>query len=382
MPERLRCIARDQTRLWRMTARCTRVDRRRPTGDTWLRRDAPAGLSGLQEQRRAPLACPHRSASDGAAALLEAKPVQPSGGPRKRLPSLARHRPTLEWPAARSAGELFRPAGRSRSTPRRRRAQHPGAPALHAGSPHAVWTAACTGPCRPGAGVYGAPLPVADAYARDLLGCTARLSTKPGEAPPIFAGWCRAGGVPGAIRTANGAPWATPAFCGRSTRSVWGITLGLRHQRSAPGRPEQHGRHARMHRPLNAEATRPPARTQVTQQARCDRFRRAYTHQRPHAALGPCTPASLDHAAPRRMPAKPAAPEYPGHSLGRRVSNAGTVRVKRRPLVLRDTLLQEGIAREETDDGSWSSSVYDVLLARWDERDCKLSGGLSPRFPV
>jgi putative transposase len=215
---------------------------------------------------------------------------------------------------------------------------------------------------------------VADAYSRYRLGCTARRSTKPVEAQPVFARLCREYGLPEAIRPDNGAPFATPAVCGLSKLSVWWLTLGIRHQRLEPGRPEPNGRHERMHRTLNAEATRPPEQNQAAQQARFDRFCREYNHERPHEALGQRTPASLYHASPRRMPATRAEPDYPGHCLGRRGSNAGTFRFKSRQLFLSDTLRQEWIALEETGDGLWSISFYDVLLARLDERDFTLRG--------
>jgi hypothetical protein len=222
--------------------------------------------------------------------------------------------------------------------------------------------------------VYGSPLTVADAYSRELLGCTARLSTRQVEAQPVFERLCREYGRPEAIRTDNGAPFATPAFCGLSTRSVWWITLGIRHQRIEPGRPEQHGRHERLHRPLKAAATRPPEQHQAAQQARVDRCCREYHPERPHEALGQRTPAALYHASPRQMPAKLAEPDDPGPCLVGRVRHAGTCRLKSRQLFLSDTLLQEWIALEETGDGLWSIYFYDVLLARLDERDFKLRG--------
>jgi putative transposase len=194
------------------------------------------------------------------------------------------------------------------------------------------------------------------------------------EAQPIFERLFQRDGVPGAIRTDNGAPFATPAFCGLSKLSVWWIKLGIRHQRSAPGRPEQNGRHERRHRTLKAEATRPAERSQVAQPARFDRFGQGYNHERPHEALGQRTPAALYRPAPRRMPAKLAEPASPGHYLGRRGSNAGTFRFKRRQLFLSDTWRQEQSALEETGNGMWSIYCYDVLLARWDERDFKLRG--------
>ena len=237
-----------------------------------------------------------------------------------------------------------------------------------------MWTADFKGQCRTGDGVSCYPLTVADASSRYLLGCTARLSTKQVEAQPVFEHLCREYGLPEALRTDNGAPFATPAFCGLSTLSVWWSTLGIRHQRIEPGRPEQNGRHERLHRTLKAEATRPPERNHATQQARFDRFCREYNHERPHEALGQRPPASLYHTSPRQMPAKLAAPEYPGHCLVRRVSHAGTLRFQSRQLFLSDTLRQEWIALEETGDGIWSIYFYDVFLARLNERDFKLRG--------
>jgi transposase InsO family protein len=374
MTERLSVIALYQTRLWRMTERCTRFNISRKTGYKWLRRYSQEGVSGLQEKSRAPLSCPHRIAPEVAAVLLEAKHLHPSWGPRKILPDLERHHPALEGPAASRAGERFRKVGLSRSKPRRRRPPHPGAPTRHAGAPNEVWTADFKGQFRTGDGVYCYPLTVADAYSRYLLGCTARLSTKPVEAQPVFERLFRAYGLPEASRTDNGAPFATPAFCGLSKLRVWWIKLGIRHQRIEPGRPAQNGRHERMHRTLKAEATRPPERNHATPQARFDRCCREYHHERPHEALGQRPPASLFHASPRRMPATLAAPEYPGHGLVRRVSKAGTLRFQSRQLFLRDTLLQEWIALEETGDGIWSIYFYDVLLARVDARDFKLRG--------
>ena len=127
-----------------------------------------------------------------------------------------------------------------------------------------------------------------------------------------------------------------------------------------------------MHRTLKAEATRPPAHHQQAQQARFDRFCCEYNEERPHEALNYRTPASLYRPSARPMPATLPAPAYPGHSLVRRVSNAGTFRFQSRQIFISDTLLQEDIALEETADGIWSVYFYDVLLARLDERTFKL----------
>jgi transposase InsO family protein len=371
MTERAQFLGASLSNLYTMTERCERFGIRRNTGYKWVRRDTTEGLAGLQEKPRAPHHCPHRTAAEVEAALLEAKRAHPPWGPRKILPSLAQRQPDLALPAPSTAGELFRRAGLSQVRRRRRGHRPPGAAPLQTEAPNAVWTADCKGQFRTGDGRYCDPLTVADADSRFLLSCAARLSTKPVEARPIFARLFQAYGLPEARRPDNGAPLATPAFCGLSKRSVWWIKRGIRQQRIAPGRPAQNGAHERMHRTLKAEATRPPERHQRAQQARFDRFCREYNEERPHEARDFRTPAAVYRPSPRPMPAKLPAPAYPGHYQVRRVSNAGTFRFQKHQLFLSDTLLQEDIGLEETGDGIWSLYFYDVLLARLDERDFK-----------
>jgi putative transposase len=258
------------------------------------------------------------------------------------------------------------------SRTRRRRHRHPGAIPLQAEAPTAVWTADFKGQFRTGDGLSCYPLTVAEAYSRFLFSCSARRSTQQVEARPIFERLFHAYGLPEAIRPDNGAPFATPACCGLSQLSVWWITLGIRHPRIAPGRPEQNGAHERRHRTLKADATRPPEHHQSAQQARFGRFCGDYNTERPHEALDYRTPASLYRPSPRPMPTQLPAPASPGHYLVRRVSNARTFRFQTRQLFISDTLLQEAIALEESGDGLWSSYFDDVLLARLDERDFKL----------
>ena len=99
-------------------------------------------------------------------------------------------------------------------------------------------------------------------------------------------------GLPETIRTDNGAPFSTLAPGGLSRLAVWWIRLGIRPERILPGRPDQNGRHERMHSTLKAETARPP-RSSLRAQQRCfETFRREYNHERPHEALAYETPAS------------------------------------------------------------------------------------------
>ena len=160
---------------------------------------------------------------------------------------------------------------------------------------------------------------------------------------------------------------------GLSKLSRWWLTLGIRHQRIELERPEQNGRHERMPRTLKAEATRPPEPHQSAQQARFARPCRDYIEERPPEALHDRTPASLYRPSIRPLPARLTAPAYSGPLLG-------ASRQQRRNLSLPDTPAlherypaTEDIALEETADGIWSISCYDVLLARLNAHDVRLS---------
>jgi putative transposase len=78
--------------------------------------------------------------------------------------------------------------------------------------------------------------------------------------------------LPVAIRTDNGPPFATRASGGLSRLSVWWVKLGIRLERIEPGKPQQNGRHERMHRTLKAETVKPPAANLLHQQRRLRRL--------------------------------------------------------------------------------------------------------------
>jgi putative transposase len=157
MKERVQFLAAYLSQMYSMTELCERFGSRRNTGYTWVRRYTEEGAMGLQEKSRAPHRCPHRLSEEVEAILPEAKQAHPQWGPRQLLPYLAPRRPDLTPPAASTAGELFQRVGLSQPRQRHRRHPHPGAIALQAEAPHAVWTADFKGQCRTGDGLYGSP---------------------------------------------------------------------------------------------------------------------------------------------------------------------------------------------------------------------------------
>jgi hypothetical protein len=139
----------------------------------------------------------------------------------------------------------------------------------------------------------------------------------------VFESAFREYGLPHAIRTDNGTPFASAGPASLSKLSVWWIKLGITPERIAVGHPEQNGRHERMHRTLKAEATKPPRRTLGDQQTVFDEFRHEYNHERPHEALGQRTPAALYTPSPRRYDGSAPDPVYADGLQTRRVNKAG-----------------------------------------------------------
>lgn len=241
-------------------------------------------------------------------------------------------------------------------------------------APNEVWCVDFKGEFPTGDGIDCYPLTVTDAHSRYLLACQGRPSTAQAGVFPVFTRLFNTYGLPTAIRSDNGTPFASAGLCGLSQLSVWWLKLGIVHQRITLGHPEQNGRHERMHRTLKAETARPPAVDHPQQQERFDTFQKEYNEERPHAALEGKPPASLYRASARTLPVRILPYDYPGHFLIRGVSTSGNFRFQRHPLFLSSTLAGEEIGLEETEDGIWSIYFRQYLLARLDERAYRIIG--------
>jgi len=190
----------------------------------------------------------------------------------------------------------------------------------------------------------------------------------------VFERVFREYGLPIAMRTDNGVPFATQAIHGLSYLNVWWMQLGIAHQRIRPGCPQENGAHERMHRTLKRQAIKPVRATCAAQQRNFDAFRREYNTERPHERLGQETPASQYRDSPRPYPERLPVPDYPGHFLVKKVTTGGTFRFRDRLLYLANAMVDQHIGLEETDDGIWAIHFNMVLLATFDERDYRITG--------
>jgi hypothetical protein len=150
----------------------------------------------------------------------------------------------------------------------------------------------------------------------------------------------------------NGPPFASLAAGGLSRLSVWWIKLGIRPVRIVPGKPQQNGRHERMHKTLKAETAQPPAASLAAQQRRFDHFRTQFNHERPHEALGQAVPATVYTSAPRHYPARLEDPLYANDFELRRVRRNGEIKWQGELIFIAQPLAGEVIGLHEDDDGN------------------------------
>jgi len=195
----------------------------------------------------------------------------------------------------------------------------------------------------------------------------------------IFEAAFREYGMPQAMRTDNGAPFASRAVAGLSRLAVWWIKLGIVPERIAAGHPEQNGRHERMHRTLKQETAQPPAANRREQQRTLDRFRQEYNQVRPHEALHMQTPAAVYQPSARTFPARVPEPEYPETMLVRSVRPHGHFRWKKYDVFLSEVLWGERVGLLPEDDRWFTIYFAQLPLARFDSRKLQVTPLLKTR---
>ncbi len=371
--ERQRFVDEFTSGHWSMSELCERYRITRPTGYKWVARFQRAGAEGLVDRSRAPLTCPHRVAPEVEALLVAARRKYQWGAGKLRQ-VLATQHPEVTWPARSTLNAVLDRHQLLRKHRRRAHWAHPGAGVLETTAPNQVWPADFKGQFRTRDGQYCYPLTVTDHFSRAVLACRGLRSVATAGAKAVFLALFRALGLPDAMRTDNGTPFASTGLHGLSPLNVWWMQQGIIHQRIRPASPQENGRHERMHRELKRETIRPAAATLRAQQRRFDAFIRRYNDERPHEALANRTPASLWTPPQRAYVEHPAPPDYPGHLEVRRVSSGGTLVLHGQRVFLSHALRGQDVGFEELGDAIWNIVYYRTLLGKLDERTGLITG--------
>ncbi len=352
MEERLRFVAR-LLEGEGMSEVCRSFGISRKTGYKIFRRYKDQGLDALADRSRRPVRYANQLPDPVERLIVDLKRDKPHWGARKIRELLVR----------KLAGDVRLPANSTvhavldrhglvkRARERKNRPQ--GTPLSVAVAPHALWCADFKGEFKLGNGRYCYPLTVSDQASRYLLLCEALESTR--EIPVIeaFQRLFRDRGLPGAIRSDNGLPFASPnGLYNLSRLSVWWLRLGIAIERIKPGHPQQNGRHERMHLTLKKEATRPPGANILQQQARFDAFVREFNAERPHQALAMRCPVERYTASPRPYHGLPEL-QYPWHDRDIMVTACGRICMHRKKINVSTVLAGQKLGIKEVDDGIW-----------------------------
>ena len=245
----------------------------------------------------------------------------------------------------------------------RRRGKAKGTPLTAAAQPNDLWCADFKGEFKLGNRQYCYPLTVTDQASRMILLCEALEATRELPVVETFVRLFTERGLPAAIRSDNGLPFASPnGLYNLSRLSVfWLRRLGIAIERIKPGNPQQNGRHERMHRTLKQETTRPPGMNILQQQASFDAFVSEFNAERPHEAIAMKVPAELYRPSSRAYEGLPEL-EYPFHDKDILVTACGRICMHRKKINISTVLAGQRLAITEVDDGIWLVSFmhYDL----------------------
>lgn len=370
MDERVKFIAEYLRQELPLTELCAGYGISRKTAYKLLKRYAAEGVAGLEDRSRRPRFSPGAVTEQVERAIVEARKRKPRWGPKKLTKMLMKELPGLKLPALSTMGAILKRRGLSQPRRRVRRSVAPyGQPFRGYDAPNAVWCADFKGHFQMGDGRRCHPLTISDGHTRFLIRCEGLAKPREDLVREVFESAFREYGLPNAIRTDNGAPFSTMAAGGLSNLSVWWIRLGITHERIEPGRPDQNGRHERMHRTLKAETAKPPRANMVAQQVAFDLFRREYNHERPHEALGQETPASTYASSARPFPESLPPIAYPEDVVPRYVGPGGLLRWAGCSWYVSWCMRGETVGVREAGKNRWTVQFGPVVLGLLDKAE-------------
>jgi putative transposase len=379
MDERLKFIARlldgDQ-----MALLCREFGISRKTGYKILTRYNEIGLDGLTDRSRRPYRHANQLPTQIETLIVRCKQDKPHWGAPKIRERLVRLYPDVHTPAISTVHAVLDRHGLvKRRTRRRNKAE--GTTLSRPLQPNELWCADYKGEFMLADRRYCYPLTITDFASRYLIACEALHTTKETYAFAVFEAVFKEFGLPDAIRTDNGVPFASPnSLFNLSKLSVWWLRLGIQIERIKPGHPQQNGRHERMHLTLKLEATKPAANNFLQQQAKFDDFIDCHNNERPHQALDMQCPVQRYQPSSRPYRGLPDL-DYPFHDRAVTVTTCGRICFNRQKINLSQVFAGQTVGIKQTDDRIWLVSFMNYDLGYFDDETCRLEPLTNPFGP-
>jgi putative transposase len=380
MDERLRFVARLREGE-KMAPLCAEFGISRKTGYKIYDRYKDAGLEALTDRSRRPYRQANRLPAPLEATIVRLKREYPGWGAPKIREKLRQLAPVPHLPAISTVHAVL---DRHSLVKRRRRRRQPtptGTGLSRPTEPNALWCADYKGEFMLASRRYCYPLTITDFASRYLLSCEALATTQARFAFPVFERAFKEFGLPTAIRTDNGVPFAGPTALYRLSKlSVWWLRLGIHLERIQPGQPQQNGRHERMHLTLKTAATKPAAPNLLQQQARFDTFIEQYNRDRPHQALGMKVPADV-YTRSARVYRGLEDLAYPFHDATFTVTHCGRICFHGRKINLSHALAGQNVGVTQVGDRIWLVTFMQYDLGYFDDETCRLEPIENPFGP-
>ena len=371
MDERVRFVAR-RLEGESMAALCAEFGISRKTGYKIFERYKDCGVTGLTDRSRRPYRQANRLPAQVEATIVRLKREYRDWGAPKIREKLRRQLIGLAHPPAISTVHAV--LDRYGLVKRRRRRHHSAAATFlsRPTEPNALWCADYKGEFMLGNRRYCYPLTITDFASRYLLTCEALSTTQEQFAFTVFERTFKEFGLPQAIRTDNGVPFASGhALYRLSKLSVWWLRLGIQIERIEPGQPQQNGRHERMHLTLKREATKPAATNVLQQQARFDAFVQQFNQERPHQALAMRVPAEVYRRSARPYRGLEEL-TYPFHDGTFTVTQCGRICFKGRKVNLSHVFAGQNVGVTQVGERVWLVTFMHYDLGYFDDETCRL----------
>ena len=377
MDERLKFVARllDGEK---MAALCREFDISRKTGYKIFNRYKDCGVEGLTDRSRRPYRHARQLPFQIEKFIVQLKQEHPNWGAPKIQDRLRRKHSEVHCPAISTVHAILDRHGLVKRRRRRPGYKPEGTALSRPSTPNDLWCADYKGEFQLADHRYCYPLTITDFATRYLLSCEALANTQASFAFTVFERVFKDFGLPRAIRTDNGAPFASAnSLFGLTRLSVWWLRLGIDIERIKPGHPQQNGRHERMHLTLKQEATKPAAKNFLQQQAKFDEFISIFNEQRPHQALNMKYPAELYTASHRPYNGLPEL-EYPFHDRTITVTRCGRICMGKLKINLSQAFAGQMVGVKQIEDRIWLVSFMQYDLGFFDHETCRIESAVNP----
>jgi putative transposase len=358
----------------KMAPLCREFGISRVTGHKIWKRYQDQGTAGLKNQSRSPNRHPNQVPYGVEQLIVRYKKEKPKWGAPKIRELISNRYPNVKPPAISTVHCVLDRHGLVNHKKRRKKFSSVAGYLSKPRNPNDLWCTDFKGQFPMENDDYCYPLTITDFQSRYLLGCEALDGTKEDPCYQVFVEVFRDYGLPGAIRSDNGVPFASGnSLWGLTKLSVWWIRLGIKIERIEPGHPQQNGRHERMHRTLKAEATQPPGGNLLQQQERFDEFRKEYNEERPHQALGMKRPADVYEKSTRTYEGLPEL-TYPGYDKTLLISNCGRICMNRGTKIhVSKAFANQPVGLHRVDDHVWEVTFMDYDLGFIDDLSQKFA---------